>query len=145
MIELPLSATLLICDRLIEEKDDVFTLVRLIDYFRVSVKPDFPIEQQVVKLRAFINLKTTPEDNSQHTILLRVIRPDGATGVAVPETPVELKTKVPATPLGINLGVQLDVVPRIMGTHYLVLVVDGKDAAWAQFTLQSRQDPSEKK
>ena len=58
-----LSVTLVACEKVIQDKEGVYTLVAVIDLLRFKVPPGFPekqISQTALPISVFANVKTAP-------------------------------------------------------------------------------------
>src|SRR5579862_9295719 len=74
------SATSHICERVLLERDNIPTLVRLVDVFYVP--EDGPQMQDGARLpiglTLYAQITVTPDDNEEHKATIRITRPDGS-------------------------------------------------------------------
>jgi hypothetical protein len=130
-----LAANVIVCQLVLDQKDDVMSAIRIIDMIWAHVRPDVPIEEQGVMVNALVQVKSYIGDMEEHHVRLELVRPDGEITELFDKT-VPVTSRLPGTPGGMNLVLQVVVVPRQMGTHYLTLTVDGKEETRAPFTLR---------
>lgn len=143
MPDKPLSAFLLICQHLLEEKDGAFSAIRIVDLFFFERPAGVSIEQQAVLLHVFGSLKVPPSDEAEHIIQLNLIRPDGEVATLLGPKGFVFGGKFDDVPRGLNINAQIGVVPRQVGTHHIALLFDEQEVARAPFTLREQQ-PAEK-
>src|SRR6266478_5219642 len=136
----PLSATLLLCEKILNE-DGVFSIIRIGDLYYVPSVPDIPPEKQVVLMNLLIMCTFEADDQCEHLITLRLKRPDGSEKYVELEKPLtvdlgKLPPKFPDVPRKINfIAAPWGVKPTHMGVHCLILAVDGQDYTSTFFTL----------
>ncbi|SRR6266851_4893731 len=76
-------AAALVCEKVLQEKDDVPSIIRIVDTFTVTVPPDLPADAksgiQITGFLAFkkASLSTEPE---KHHVAIRVRSPSGKEG-----------------------------------------------------------------
>ena len=137
-----ISASVLVCENVLVESDGGMSIIRLADIFFVPIAPDIPVDRQTVMMRVLVVCKFKYGDNSEHTVELQLIRPDGATalmGQAHKGTGMSDIAKSAKAPGGFNVVVQTGIIPKQMGTHYVVALLDGKEVARTPFTLVERK------
>jgi hypothetical protein len=137
MLPKPTAANFIICQRVLQEKDDVLSLIRAVDVFYVLDHEKEPSERSPVSLALAILLKFPPDDRSKHEVRISITRPDGTTKpVGDPiEADVSGDLPVPGAPRGYNATGALAVAATHLGTHVFTLLVDGVEVATAPFTL----------
>jgi hypothetical protein len=144
MLPKPLSAIIILCEKVMQEKDDLVSTIRIADLFYVPLLPDVPIEKHAVLMQVLVMCKFRHDDESTHSIGLRLTRPDGTqkdvafwepTGHPLEFSLAELIPKVPEAPRGLNLIAPWGVKATHMGLHRLDLLIDGEDSASVFFTL----------
>lgn len=135
-----LSSYVLLCQRLLQEKDEVFSAIRMIDVLFTDIMTELPIEKQTVPLSFLAGVKGHVGDASKHQIQIDLVRPDGeSTKLGEANDISFVSTRYPDSPGGFNIVGEIGVVPKQLGVHFIVLSVDGEEAARAPFTLHPRK------
>lgn len=132
-----LSASCLICERILREADNALSVIRLVGLFSTRPHPQIPIEQQGVPVGALGIVSFSPDDDTKHIISATLIRPSGEeTDMGLmADQPIPLGI-IPELPRTVHLVMQLGVFPKEFGVHALVIKVDGTEAARSQFVLR---------
>jgi len=94
----PISCYLLICERVLQEKDDVVSAVSLADIFFCDPESKTPIEERAVRVSMLAHLHLPMDDDSEHKLQLKIVRPSGQEALFAP-----LMSKVPPAKYGKNL------------------------------------------
>lgn len=139
------SAFVIICQQVLIEKDNVPSVIRMVDLF--SAPPDMPRLPDgslvPVSMQLYINIRLTPDDDAVHNVSFTLTRPDGS--VTQREL---LSASAPIPPggttqgdRGLNIAGPLGVLPTHFGRHQIGVFVDGERVAIASFFIQ--QSPSE--
>lgn len=137
----PLNAQLTLCEKVLQEADGVMSAIRIVDAFHVDSNPLGSNEISVIGMHILVICKFPYDDESNHTINLRLKRPNGEEkDIPFANSPFEvsakdLKPPIPGLPCGFSLKVPWGVIASQMGTHELYLLVDGELAARSLFTL----------
>ena len=142
MPKLPLI-NFVICEKVLHEVGDIFSVIRCVDLFRLTPTKDHPLANQAVRFVAFVQLKGE-KDHEEHRVQLQMVRPDGMTSPDLMDETMALTSTLAGTPGGAVIVVNVAVEPIQMGTHYLLLLIDGQEEAKASFTLQHADTPTEK-
>lgn len=137
----PLSSYVLICEKLLHEKDGVFSAIRIVDIFYCAAPlAGVPAEQQAVAMFVVAHFQVPPEDDGTHSVLLDLMRPSGERTqiLANPNLnrPEDEPKKAPGSPQGFSVAVQVGVIAKEYGSHQIVFSVDESEVATAAFTLQ---------
>ena len=135
-----ISLSLLICERVLTEADAVMSAVRIVDVFFVTRIPELPPEKQAVPMQALLVCKFRHGDKEKHTMQLQLERPDRTIqtiGDVVKD--VVGSSRFPEAPGGFNIAVQAGIIPKQLGTHYIVVLLDGVEVAREPFTLLERK------
>jgi hypothetical protein len=133
----PIHSALVICERVITDKEDgVVSLIRIVDIFTVTHPLNLPAENRPVAVQAFFTARFPPNDKGDHSIEFSLERPDGEVViVGRGETDLdEAKEQIPDAPSGLHLTTKFGVYPKIMGTHYIIVSLDGEEVQRAPFT-----------
>jgi hypothetical protein len=133
------SATLLICERALREADGVISAIRIVDYLLApppELVANIPLEHQAVMVTLVGNIRISRDDNENHEIVMKMVRPDGEESPTVLSTgqPVPIG-QIPETPRQIWIIAQVGVIPKQFGTHYFAVSFDGVEVARTQFIL----------
>lgn len=132
-----ISASILLCERVLVERDDVMSIIRVADafYFQRDIKAPSQ-EYPAVVVSVFFIARFTPDAPSTCQIGLRLTRPDGESKVIrEAEVEVSLQSRLPNTPIGFNLAIPLPIAARQDGIHYITGLINGVEVARAGFSL----------
>jgi hypothetical protein len=135
-----LSANLLICEKTLDEKDDVISVIRMVDVFYLRIDEAEPPEKQGVAFRIFIQIKFDPQDTTEHAVELKIMRPDGEVQQIGASAKITAGSTIPGLPGGANLIAPIVVLARQWGLHFVILEVDGSELRRIPFTLLQRQE-----
>ena len=143
----PLSASLIICERALQEKDDVISAIRIVDLFLVALVPDIPPDKQAVSMTLVVSCQFANDDESTHSLAIRLLRPDGSDKEVELEKPLEINLasfplRTPDSTRGIQLVAPWGVKPTHMGRHRVSLLIDGEVVASRWFILAPRPIPA---
>jgi len=136
------SASFFICERVLIEKDDINSAIRIVELFNLPAGPPPPgmppLDQVAVWMTVVGILKFDSWDAESHTLQVQLVRPDGESVFAGPPSVFEIATPsaAPNFPPGINFLSTTGVFARQMGLHYFVLFFDGIEVARAPFALR---------
>jgi hypothetical protein len=128
-----------ICERILNEIDGVQSAIRIVDVFQFKRQPDIPIEQQALMVSAVISIRVLENDQQEHATNIKLIRPDGEESVVGEPTRAKVNQKIEGVPGGMNIVLQLGIVPKQMGLHSLVVEFDGEEVARTIFTLMAAE------
>jgi hypothetical protein len=130
-----LSANSWICERALREADGVVSAIRIVDVFMTSVRPEVPVEQQVVPMTLLAVIRLSPDDDGNHTVETVLVRPDGERATQqIFAGPVSIG-RFPELSRTIWAMVHMGVVPRQFGTHRVVVRFDNEEVTTSEFTL----------
>ena len=135
----PISADLLVCEKILIEGDGVMSMIRLVDIFYVNTIPEIPIERQGSQMSVLGMIRVQIGDLEEHAIELRLMRPSGESSAIGDTQKIRMEPKEPNAPGGFNFVAQLGVIAKEMGVHYFVMLFDGTEIARAPFTLVERK------
>ena len=128
------NVNLFVCEKILTE-GDIFSAIRIADLFVTTINSDIPIGSQAVQMSIFGQIKMTDTDQTEHTLELQLIRPDGEVQVVGPLITGPPRTKFSGIPGGYNIAGEMAVVPRQLGQHFFSLLLDGVEIARCPFTL----------
>jgi hypothetical protein len=131
-----LASYILICERVIEEKDGVLSVIRMADFYGV---PPAALESTIgvrlgIQLQAAITAKAVPEDTGEHHFAVKLIRPKGEYSLLL-EKSQRMRSRIFGSPGGASFTLKLGSFVKEMGTHYVTLEADGEEVARAPFTV----------
>lgn len=136
----PLGATLILCEKILNEADGVISAIRMVDLFYIAKVPAVPPEQHAAVMTVFVSCKFPSDDVSTHVVSLKLTRPDGTVkdvdfGMPLEVSLADIPVKVPGAPRAFNIVAPWGVKATHMGLHRLTLFVDGEERTAAVFTL----------
>ncbi len=124
------------CERLLEEKDNVFSAIRIADLYRVPVTDKHPLEKQIIQSSALFIAKLNDIDGVEYDVSFTVTDPNGKID-PLPSQKMAL-TSVGGLPIdvprGIVMHIQLGFQPQA-GTYYMEAFLNGIPVAKATFTV----------
>src|SRR5271166_5478687 len=129
-----ISANCIICERAIQEKDDVISAFRIIDLFFANPVSSFPIEQQEIPITFVGFIRLTEDDDAEHVVGVRISGPNREPSVIPIGEKKAIPGKFPGLPRQAALLGQIGVIPHL-GAYELVLLFDGEEVAKTQFIL----------
>jgi hypothetical protein len=130
-----LSANVLACERVLEETDTVYTLVRVFDAIAFNPPPGIDTAQSVIPMWVLAIAKCSPGYTGKHEVLLNLIRPDGEITPLGDPSEVEAGSKIPDAAGGFAVKAQIGLLTKQTGVHYFSLMLDGQEIARFAFTL----------
>ncbi len=126
---------LLVCEKVLSEEDNVISAIRIADVFLAPVDADISAAKQAIKVNVFGQIKMADTDQTEHTLELRLVRPNGESEVVGPPTSGPAKTVLPKFPGGYIIVGQIAVTPTQHGLHHFRLTMDGDEIARCPFIL----------
>jgi hypothetical protein len=131
-----LSASALICEKVLNEADNVLSAIRLVDIFKFVPVPNVPVEQRPVVITILVITRFMAAEGSEQTFDLELVRPNGETRPIGERFVAKIiPNEVPGAPAGVNIVVQIGVIPKQMGLHFVRVLFNGNELAKASFTL----------
>ena len=138
-----LTASLMICEKILIEKDNVHSLIRMVDLFHIPAKVSAdPTVQEFLELTAVSLFKLEADDESTHDVEMWLEGPSGE-----PRRLGGIQMKGEANPRGAPRGFngRANVsVEAIEGLHLLSVRVDGEEVAKAYFNIERTQIEAER-
>lgn len=140
-----ISAFVLICEKLLTEQDRVFSAIRIAERYRFAIDEQMlPESRPPIVLSALAMLKgemisETPET---HALTYELIRPDGELQQIAEPYEVKITHDGESPHYSVIAPITLLVVPRQLGTHYIVWKADGREIARCLFILEATQSPN---
>ena len=134
----PVSTNLLICEKALNE-DGILSAIRIVDVFFFSPIPDLPADKQAIGVTIIVITKFPPDDTTEHSFELKLVRPDGKTVTMGESRNLKIASKFPGLPAGFNVVVEAAIKVEQYGTHHVVLWIDEKEEARIPFTLRPKE------
>lgn len=126
MAERPLLAAAFLCERILQEKDDVVTAVRIVDTLFVSVPPNMSAElgKPVIQITALLAFKKASPGSGveKHRATVRLHSPSGKEH---PENSSDLLFQA-GDVAGSNLILNMNMLVEEFGLFWLDVSVDGE-------------------
>jgi hypothetical protein len=128
----PLLTAALTCERLLHEKDEVVSAIRIVDTFVVPPPPpDVPPDSvAAVRLAILIAFKSG-DASGQYSVSLVVRKPDGQSEVLT-EQAIDLR----GGNHGVNLNIEFMFAVRDMGLYWIDVLLDGERVTSMPVTLK---------
>jgi hypothetical protein len=132
-----ISGCVILCDRVMREDDGVISLIRLVDLFILNPFPaDVPPERFPVQIHALVAARFTADDTDSHTCEVALMRADNSrTQLYKSPEPFTLEENINRAPRGFNLNLTADIPATQLGTHFIVLEIDGQEHYRAVLTV----------
>ena len=127
-----------LCERALIDQDKILSAIRIVDLFQV---PENAPETTVLQFYAIISLKLFPVPDETVLIGATLVRVNGEREpIAYSHSgkPFRLldHSPDPSVPGGLNLVIQLNIVPKNAGTAYFEIDVDGEVVTRIPFTIR---------
>ena len=123
------------CERVLNEKDGVFSAIRIIDIIFRSRRPDETEEFLPVSFTFLALGRLKPEAAGPHNVRLDLIRINGETET-IGQSEVNIDPpKIAGIPAGFTVIVQMGFEPKNLGTAWVVMYFDGKEATRVPITI----------
>jgi hypothetical protein len=120
-------------------------VIRIIDVFHVTIRPEIPIEQQAVAMTIFVRaIVLEPSDESQHTVSVTLARPSGEVINLGPIFEGAFNSTVAGAPGGFNINLRFSIAPKELGVHYVSVLLDGTEITETAFTLLAATSEAQK-
>jgi hypothetical protein len=144
-----ISATAFVCEKVLIEKDNVLSAIRLVDlFYATEVKleegklippqpsPEKSKLQTFVSMSLLVNLKARPGYQASHSLLLRITNPAGEEkNVSDESVQADFAAKIPEVPSGFTLIAQLNIQPKVLGNYVVHVLLDGEEVCKAYFGI----------
>lgn len=131
-----LSISTLICERVLREAEsDLMSAIRIVDVF---FAPELPSDDRPVAVHfSILIIGRVEPDIVEHTIELKLKSPDG-TIHSMGQGPQRIAfgpTKIPGSPAGFNVVVEIGITAKTLGMYRLLVYVDGEEVSANPFSL----------
>jgi|ERR1022692_936185 hypothetical protein len=121
----PFVTVAALCDQVLQEKDGVISLIRIVDKVTSTdvdtATPD-QMPPMLVSLTMVVQLRSGAEGGGRHTLTLRPVDPTGAM-VAQTELPVEFAE---APSAAVTMLVKVGLMLKLTGLHWIDVLLDGE-------------------
>jgi len=133
-----LVATALFCEQVLEEKDDVLSVIRIVDRYTVPRPPDGATLEDIggILPTLLVTVKSTGFVGPLK-ITIRLEKPDGGT-----DDGISVNLPISAAGQGGNLISPVLIRPRIEGVHWMYVYADDILAVKIPLTIQWFEDAS---
>src|SRR5262245_27184295 len=136
----PIYTNALLCERALVERDGVLSAIRIVDVFFVDPSSKIPPEERPIQMSLLFTAKFAESDESEHGMEVHLERPNESP-VKIGETePTKATGNYPNVPKGINLSVRFGVPPKVIGTHYINIMLDSRLVARIPVTLLPKDE-----
>jgi hypothetical protein len=137
-----ISATIVVCERVLIEKDEVISAIRIVDIFYLSapppeIKPGDPLPSNlpIVSFWAVGNVKAEPAYREPHSLEVRIVNTIGeVTTIGAPITQA-FDARLEPAPTASGLIAQINLGVTRFGTCYVCLYLDNEEVARSPITL----------
>jgi hypothetical protein len=136
-----LSATALVCERVLLETDQVASAIRIVDVFTVAIAPDLPPDAApLIQTYVLAVMKSVPGHTGEHAMRLRLINTVGESSTLIEDqAKFEAKPGQEELPHSISIVAQLNLSVKRFGTCYVCIDIDGEEIARTPFTVVQKQ------
>jgi hypothetical protein len=128
MAEKPYLAAAFLCEKVLNEKDDVLTAVRIVDTFHVSIPPNLPQDTKpAIQMMGLLSFKkaSSGTDAEKHEVRLKLCSPSGK-AQALPTHEFHFK---PEELSGYNMILTFNLGVAEFGLFWLEVSVDGDEVS----------------
>lgn len=139
----PVIATAVICEKLLIEKDDVVSAIRIVDRLTVTDIPDDFVQEvdgkpvaALTGLKLLVMFKARGASGERH-VLIETVLPSGRK-IKSQEVTINF---LPGTS-GANVRADLPVFPKEEGIHWYLVKLDGKTLTRAPLEVVHGKSPS---
>jgi hypothetical protein len=131
------TASVFVCERALQEKDDVISAIRIVDIFQLPpmVPQSANLPPYAIPLVGVAFFRTAQPDSAVHAFQFQLVRPSGAAALVQQPFLTPLALRAGGAPAGANLVVPINVLVKEFGVHELFALCDGVAIASASFTL----------
>lgn len=137
---LPWVTVAAVCENLLQEKDNVFAVVRVVDRFNIHTPSEIPPGAAgKLAMNAMVAVKAGDAPAGHHVIRIVINYPNGTTK-PLPDFPCELNGD-PAH--GYTLGISLDLEVKEFGLHWFDVLWDEQVLTRIPFTIGLAEKPIE--
>jgi hypothetical protein len=140
-----ISASLLVCEKILIEKDQVTSAIRIVDIFYVPPLPPIPegivmseeMKGQyvpVIQAWGFVQIRANAGHYSEHDLEFRTINTIGEM-LTIATAKARFDSHVEGATTGITASAQLNIGVKRLGTCFVCVYLDGEEVARTPFTL----------
>ncbi len=136
-----ISVSGLLCEKVLQEGESVFSAIRLVDIFNIA--HDSPPDP-IVQFYGLVILKALPTAET-FSVGIAIVAPSGDRRElpAPPGNPFKLPVyeNDPTIPAGFSLNLLFNIIASKMGTYFIEVAVDGVAVIRMPFTLRKLPAP----
>lgn len=137
------SASAFICEKVLTEKDEVSSAIRIVEVF--FVPPAIENVSRVVAMCLYSSIRLTPDDEEPHSVLFTLVRPNGEKrDLPAVANKVIPPARFPDMNKALMLVGQVAVEVKELGIHHFLVILDGKEVAKTEFIISLQTPGSEK-
>jgi hypothetical protein len=140
-----ISASLLVCEKVLVEKDQVTSAIRIVDIFYVPALPPLPpgvlmspeIKENfvpIVQAWGFVQIRANANYHREHDLEFRTINTIGEM-LTIATAKARFESQIEGATTGITASAQLNIGVKRLGTCFLCVYLDGEEIARTPFTL----------
>jgi hypothetical protein len=136
-----LSCSILVCEKILVEVDNITSAIRIVDVFYVPhPAPEIPL----ISISALLTLRVNGYDSSEHLLDVRLIGPTGQDVAAISGQKVTMSPKIGEADIGgFTAGTVLNIAIKQPGLFYVVAFLDGEEIARTPFTVRQQSDQTD--
>jgi hypothetical protein len=145
-----ISASLLVCDRVLVEKDEVTSAIRIVDVFYLPELPPVPpgvslspeIQEKYAPILTTYGLAQIKADAGycgEHDIEFRIINTSGEESLAA-AAKGKFVSHIEGATTGLTASIQINILVKRFGTCFLCLYLDGNEITRTPFTLAQQKN-----
>ena len=143
---LPIVTAAVICERVLTEKDDVVSAIRIFDrLFYVPLPPGIDPGLGRIQFVFLVMLKRGDAPSRRHDITVVVESPSGKEARAMGEPAISIEFPGEDPDAGVNLQVGVALLPAEEGLHWVEMSIDGHLSSRTPFRLTRQETPSQGK
>jgi hypothetical protein len=140
-----ISTSLLVCENILVEKDQVTSAIRIVDIFYVPPLPLLPpgilmspeIKENfvpIIQAWGFVQIRANANHHGEHDLEFRTINTVGEM-LTIATARARFDSTVEGATTGITASAQLNIGVKRFGTCFLCVYLDGEEIARTPFTV----------
>jgi hypothetical protein len=133
-----ISASAILCEKVLHEADGVTSAIRIIDIFSVRKPVGAPEDVlPLIQVYALVALRAEPGHDQPHELVIKTLNTAGE--LTTLGEPTSIRTMIsplgPKVPGGITINIQVNIAVKRLGTCFLCVYLDGEEITRTPFTL----------
>ena len=130
-----LSISGFLCEKLLQERDNVLSAIRIVEVFYVSQDTSISPELRSPRMFVYVAGKIAIGDEAEHLVDVYLERPNGDRKLLGETTKGVFKSGLPNFPGGFVIAMHVGVLPTHMGLHHIHVLFDGEQVLRIPFIL----------